>query len=48
MVAYTRYAFFEWALIFLDILYDSAAEQDFSSVDLQVSTAYPLVFSARD
>lgn len=36
VVAYTRYAFFEWGLIFLDVLYDSATELDFSAADLQV------------
>ena len=36
MVAYTRYSFFEWALIFLDVLYDSSAELDFEAADLKV------------
>ena len=36
MIAYTRYSFFEWGLIFLDVLYDSSAELDFRSADLKV------------
>ena len=36
-VAYTRYSFFEWALIILDVLYDSSAELDFKAADLKVS-----------
>ena len=36
MTAYTRYAYFEWALIFFDVLYDSIAEQEFAEADLQV------------
>lgn len=35
-IAYTRYAFFEWALIFLDVSYDSVAEVDFREAGLQV------------
>ncbi|KAF9466466.1 Frag1/DRAM/Sfk1 family-domain-containing protein [Collybia nuda] len=34
--AYTNYAFFEWGLIFFDVLYDSFAEQEFREVDLHV------------
>ncbi|KAJ3507077.1 hypothetical protein NLJ89_g6510 [Agrocybe chaxingu] len=37
--AYTRYAFFEWGLIFLDVFYDSISEQEFSEVGLQISLA---------
>ncbi|RPD60996.1 hypothetical protein L226DRAFT_462521 [Lentinus tigrinus ALCF2SS1-7] len=33
--AYTRYSFFEWGLIFLDIFYDSSAELDFKAADLK-------------
>ena len=36
-IAYTRYSFFEWALIILDVLYDSSAELDFKAADLKVS-----------
>ncbi|KDR76390.1 hypothetical protein GALMADRAFT_226084 [Galerina marginata CBS 339.88] len=39
--AYTRYAFFEWGLIFFDVLYDSVAEQEFREVGLQISLSLP-------
>ncbi|KAF9565170.1 hypothetical protein CPC08DRAFT_704709 [Agrocybe pediades] len=35
--AYTRYAFFEWGLIFFDVLYDSVAEQEFKDSHLQIA-----------
>ena len=35
-LAYTHYAFFEWGLIFADVLYDSIAEIDFTEADFQV------------
>jgi hypothetical protein len=35
-IAYTHYSFFEWGLIFLDILYDSVAKLDLEDADLQV------------
>ncbi|KAF8962704.1 Frag1/DRAM/Sfk1 family-domain-containing protein [Flammula alnicola] len=35
--AYTRYAFFEWGLIFFDVLYDSVAEQEFRESGLHIS-----------
>ncbi|KAI0774993.1 Frag1/DRAM/Sfk1 family-domain-containing protein [Trametes elegans] len=35
--AYTRYSFFEWSLILLDVLYDSSAELDFKAADLKVT-----------
>ncbi|KAI0749855.1 Frag1/DRAM/Sfk1 family-domain-containing protein [Daedaleopsis nitida] len=35
--AYTRYSFFEWSLIFFDILYDSSAELDFRTADLKIT-----------
>ncbi|KAI0636196.1 Frag1/DRAM/Sfk1 family-domain-containing protein [Trametes polyzona] len=35
--AYTRYSFFEWALILLDVWYDSAAELDFKAADLKIT-----------
>lgn len=35
--AYTRYSFFEWGLIILDILYDSVAELDFKAANLQIA-----------
>ncbi|KJA22967.1 hypothetical protein HYPSUDRAFT_201775 [Hypholoma sublateritium FD-334 SS-4] len=37
--AYTRYAYFEWALIFFDVLYDSIAEQEFAEADLKIYLA---------
>ncbi|KAG1725361.1 uncharacterized protein EDB91DRAFT_1239861 [Suillus paluster] len=33
--AYTRYSFFEWSLILLDVLFDSIAELDFKDSNLQ-------------
>ncbi|KAI9451059.1 Frag1/DRAM/Sfk1 family-domain-containing protein [Lactarius psammicola] len=41
--AYTRYAFFEWSLILLDILYDSVAIIDFGNSGIEAST-----FRVRD
>jgi hypothetical protein len=38
--AYTYYAFFEWTLIFLDVLYDGITEIEFKDADFQVS--FPL------
>ncbi len=38
MTAYTRYSFFEWGLIFLDVLYDSLSEREFKDASLQVSS----------
>ncbi|KAJ3734145.1 hypothetical protein DFJ43DRAFT_1170983 [Lentinula guzmanii] len=35
--AYTQYSFFEWGLIFLDVLYDACAEEEFRLNDLHVS-----------
>ncbi|RDB31055.1 Protein cwh43 [Hypsizygus marmoreus] len=35
--AYTHYSFFEWGLIFFDVLYDAVAEQEFREADLQIS-----------
>ncbi|KAI0073679.1 hypothetical protein K474DRAFT_1666315 [Panus rudis PR-1116 ss-1] len=40
--AYTRYAFFEWSLIILDVLYDSVAASDFRSTHLQLSVGVSL------
>lgn len=37
LLAYTRYAFFEWALIFTDIGYDAVSELEFTHTNLQVS-----------
>jgi hypothetical protein len=34
--AYTRYAFFEWGLIFLDIAFDATAARDLTDSGLQV------------
>lgn len=36
MSAYTHYAFFEWALIILDVLYDSILKLDVEQANLQV------------
>ena len=36
LIAYTHYAFFEWALIFLDVLYDGVTEGDFLRSNIQV------------
>ncbi|KAH0833136.1 Frag1/DRAM/Sfk1 family-domain-containing protein [Lanmaoa asiatica] len=46
--AYTRYAFFEWGLIFLDVLYDSISGADFKHCNLQARKfecylSYPLL-----
>ncbi|KAI0350036.1 hypothetical protein OH77DRAFT_1431428 [Trametes cingulata] len=35
--AYTHYSFFEWALILLDVAYDSSAELDFRAADLKIT-----------
>ncbi|KAJ6544817.1 Frag1/DRAM/Sfk1 family-domain-containing protein [Mycena vulgaris] len=35
--AYTRYSFFEWSLIALDILFDSFAEEELMCANLQIS-----------
>ncbi|TFK40056.1 Frag1/DRAM/Sfk1 family-domain-containing protein [Crucibulum laeve] len=35
--AYTRYAFFEWGLIFFDVFYDSVTEQEFRESNLQLA-----------
>lgn len=43
--AYTRYAFFEWGLVFFDVLYDSVAEQEFRESGLQVRFLISLPFS---
>jgi hypothetical protein len=41
-IAYTHYAFFEWGLIFLDILYDSACEVEFRDAGLEVEFLFLL------
>ena len=41
ITAYTRYSFFEWSLIVLDVLYDSSAELDFQAADLKVGPRAP-------
>ncbi|KAI9440116.1 Frag1/DRAM/Sfk1 family-domain-containing protein [Lactarius indigo] len=38
--AYTRYAFFEWSLIILDILYDSVATIDLGESGMEASTIH--------
>ncbi|KAG6370471.1 Frag1/DRAM/Sfk1 family-domain-containing protein, partial [Boletus reticuloceps] len=40
--AYTRYAFFEWGLIFLDVLYDSISGADFKLCNLQIAIGVSL------
>ncbi|KXN85854.1 Protein cwh43 [Leucoagaricus sp. SymC.cos] len=37
--AYTQYAFFEWGLIFFDVLYDSISEREFAEADLKPSVS---------
>ncbi|GBE88480.1 Protein cwh43 [Sparassis crispa] len=39
--AYTRYSFFEWGLIFFDIMYDSAVELDLKAANLEVVVLTP-------
>ena len=36
LLAYTHYAFFEWGLIFTDILYDSVSKFDFACAKIEV------------
>ncbi|KAF8905015.1 Frag1/DRAM/Sfk1 family-domain-containing protein [Gymnopilus junonius] len=45
--AYTHYAFFEWGLIFFDVLYDSVSEQEFREAGLNISLSLPSVQSAK-
>ncbi|KAK2463467.1 hypothetical protein APHAL10511_004553 [Amanita phalloides] len=35
--AYTHYAFFEWALIILDVAYDSITEAEFKEAEIQIT-----------
>jgi len=35
--AYTRYSFFEWGLIFFDVMFDSAAELELEAADIEVA-----------
>lgn len=42
LAAYTKYSFFEWSLIILDILYDSVTKLDFSAANLQVRVYLPM------
>ncbi|TBU27075.1 Frag1/DRAM/Sfk1 family-domain-containing protein [Dichomitus squalens] len=35
--AYTRYSFFEWSLILLDVMYDSSVELDLQAADLKMT-----------
>ncbi|KIP11062.1 hypothetical protein PHLGIDRAFT_21941 [Phlebiopsis gigantea 11061_1 CR5-6] len=39
--AYTRYSFFEWSLIVLDIFYDSITRYEFEAADLQITIGTP-------
>ena len=43
-LAYTHYAFFEWALILFDILYDSVATLDLGDTGLEASTVHQSPF----
>ncbi|KAK1229087.1 Protein cwh43, partial [Marasmius sp. AFHP31] len=38
--AYTYYSFFEWGLIFFDVLYDSFTEEEFRQAGLEVMGSY--------
>ncbi|KIK80643.1 hypothetical protein PAXRUDRAFT_36135 [Paxillus rubicundulus Ve08.2h10] len=40
--AYTRYSFFEWALVFLDVFYDSIWRNDFHNYNLQITSGISL------
>ncbi|KAF7773286.1 hypothetical protein Agabi119p4_5453 [Agaricus bisporus var. burnettii] len=40
--AYTRYAFFEWGLIFFDVFFDSITEQEFVDADLSITVGTAL------
>ncbi|KAG9315095.1 Frag1/DRAM/Sfk1 family-domain-containing protein [Chiua virens] len=44
--AYTRYAFFEWGLIFLDVLYDSISGAHFKHYNLQARLFRSYLFHA--
>ncbi|KAF8871772.1 Frag1/DRAM/Sfk1 family-domain-containing protein [Infundibulicybe gibba] len=37
LAAYTYYSFFEWSLIFFDVLYDSVSEKEFRHANLQIT-----------
>lgn len=36
LAAYTKYAFLEWSLIFLDVAFDTVTVLDFSSLEIVV------------
>ncbi|KAG6822316.1 hypothetical protein H0H92_014347, partial [Tricholoma furcatifolium] len=44
---YTHYAFFEWGLIFFDVLYDAMAEQEYREANLQFTLTKALVSEVR-
>ncbi|KIK62372.1 hypothetical protein GYMLUDRAFT_41803 [Collybiopsis luxurians FD-317 M1] len=46
--AYTNYSFFEWGLIFLDVLYDACAEEEFRLNDLHVTIGSPSALSGSN
>ncbi|KAI0315188.1 Frag1/DRAM/Sfk1 family-domain-containing protein [Amylostereum chailletii] len=46
--AYTRYALFEWSLIFLDILYDSTIISHFKESDFQITLGLPTATSLEE
>ncbi|KAJ8072662.1 Protein cwh43 [Marasmius tenuissimus] len=39
--AYTHYSFFEWGLIFFDVLYDSFTEEEFRQASLEIAIGSP-------
>ncbi|PCH42647.1 hypothetical protein WOLCODRAFT_163942 [Wolfiporia cocos MD-104 SS10] len=40
--AYTHYSFFEWGLIFFDVMFDSAVESELKSADLKLAVGLSL------
>ncbi|PPQ98754.1 White hypersensitive protein [Panaeolus cyanescens] len=45
--AYTRYAFFEWGLIFFDVAYDYIAQQEFQESGLEIAFVLPTSSGAK-
>ncbi|KAH7884594.1 Frag1/DRAM/Sfk1 family-domain-containing protein [Phlebopus sp. FC_14] len=45
--AYTRYSFFEWGLILMDVFYDSIAELDFRASNLKIALGVSLDANSR-
>ncbi|KAF5392189.1 hypothetical protein D9757_001378 [Collybiopsis confluens] len=46
--AYTHYSFFEWGLIFLDVLYDGCAEEEFRLNELHVTIGFPSLVNSSN